>query len=225
MNKEIAKLIDHTILGTDVSADEVDRHCQEAREYGFKTVFVHPCRVEQAVDRIKGTDIGVGTVCGFPFGADLTSVKIEMAKMMAGMGISDIDMVMNVGFLKDGRSQEITDEIKQIAAVCKQSQEHGRVVLKVIIETCLLTDEEKSIASMIVRDAGADFVKTSTGYLGPGTGANNADVSILRKAVGKDIGVKASGGIRTLGQMKELVQAGANRIGTSAGVAIMNEEL
>lgn len=225
MEKEIAKLIDHTALGTDVSAAKVDQLCQEARKFGFKTVCVHPCRVEQAVQRLKDTDIGVGTVCGFPFGADMTSIKVQTAKEAANKGISDIDMVMNVGLLKDGRLEDVADEISEVAAVCGQTDGHGRIVLKVIIEACLLTDEEKSIAATIVRDAGADFVKTSTGYLGPGTGANNMDVSILRRAVGTDIGVKASGGIRTLGQMNELVEAGANRIGTSAGVAIMNEEL
>ena len=222
---EIAKLIDHTVLGSDVSAAQVDKHCDEAREHGFKTVFVHPCRVEQAVEKMMGTDIGVGTVCGFPFGADMTSIKVQTAKEAAKKGISDLDMVMNIGFLKDGRREEVIDELRKVAAVCERSEAHSRIVLKVIIEACLLTDEEKSVAAMIVRDAGADFVKTSTGYLGPGTGANTADVSILRRAVGAEIGVKASGGIRTLAQMNELVQAGADRIGTSAGVAIMNEEL
>ena len=219
--EEIAKLIDHTTLGSDVDVKKVEKLCEEARQYGFKSVFVQPCRAELAVGVMRGTGIHVGTVSGFPFGANNTRIKVDEAALAVTQGVDELDMVINVGWIKDGRWKAVETDISEVVNACRAAGSGREIVVKVIIETCLLTDDEKHRAATVVREAGADFVKTSTGYMA--AGANVEDVALLRAVVGPDFGVKASGGIRTLEQMKALIEAGANRIGTSAGVAIMHE--
>lgn len=219
--KEIAGLIDHTALGSDVDAKRVEQLCEEARRYGFRSVFTQPCRVEAAVACLRGTGMHVGTVSGFPFGANNPEIKASEAALAVSQGADEIDMVINVGWIKDGRWEEVKTDISGVVKASGVDGGARKITVKVIIETCLLTESEKRRAALVIREAGADFVKTSTGYMGPG--ANVDDVALLRAVVGPDFGVKASGGIRTLEQVKALIAAGANRIGTSAGVAIMNE--
>lgn len=221
--EDIAKLIDHTTLGSDVDIKKIKQLCAEARQYGFKSVFLQPCRVELAVEQVWGTGVHVGTVSGFPFGANNTETKAAEAALAVAQGADELDMVINVGWIKDGRWEAVEADIGQVVYACRQAGAGREISVKVIIETCLLTDDEKRRAAMAVKGAGADFVKTSTGYMGPG--ANVDDVALLRAVVGPDFGVKASGGIRTLEQVKALIKAGANRIGTSAGVQIMNENI
>lgn len=220
--EDIAKLIDHTVLNSDADKKKIEHLCAEARNFGFKSVFLHPCRVEQAVIHLRGTSINVGTVSGFPFGANRTEIKAREAALAVSQGAQEIDMVINVGWIKDGRWDDVASDISAVVKAAKVGSDRP-VTVKVIIETCLLTDEEKRRAAMAVKDAGADFVKTSTGYMGGG--ATVEDVALLRAAVGPEFGVKASGGIRTLEQVKALIAAGATRIGTSAGVQIMNEDI
>ena len=224
MKADVSGLIDHTVLGTDVDVQKVGMMCEEAREYQFKSIVLQPCRVLQAVEFLRGARISVGTVCGFPFGGDTTNIKAASAAESVASGANEIDMVMNVGWLKEGHVSEVRADIKKVVEASRAASEQD-VIIKVIIEACLLTDDEKRRAAQIVKEAGADFVKTSTGCLGPDTGAKVEDVAILREVVGPDFGVKASGGIRTMAQLNDFVEAGANRIGTSAGVAIMNEKL
>lgn len=223
-NKEkekIAKSIEHTMLNAEATADKIKILCQEAVVYGFSCVIVHPCRVSLAVQELRGSGIKVGTVCGFPFGANKTNSKILEAEAAIEDGATDIDMVLNVGWLKEGNLEKVQHEIYLVTKAVKEKGTKLTPVVKVIIETCLLTEAEKVKAAQLVKAAGADFVKTSTGYLGPG--ANVADVALLRNTVGPQFGVKASGGIRTLAAVKELLKAGANKIGTSAGLKIMQE--
>jgi deoxyribose-phosphate aldolase len=216
--QDINRLIDHTTLGAEDDAQKIKELCSQAREFGFRAVFVQPCRVALAVDLLSDTGIRIGTVAGFPFGANLPAVKAREAAAAVDLGAQEIDMVINVGWIKDGRWDDVKDDIAGVVQACRAG---SGAVVKVIIETGLLTDEEKRLAALAVKDAGADFVKTSTGYLGEG--ANVDDVALLREAVGPEFGVKASGGIRTLAQLEELVIAGASVIGTSAGLPIMAE--
>jgi deoxyribose-phosphate aldolase len=217
--QNINRLIDHTTLGAEDSAQKIRELCAQAREFDFRAVFVHPCRVALASDLLKDTAISVGTVAGFPFGANLSVSKAGEAAAAVERGAQEIDMVINVGWIKDGRWDDVRADIE---GVVQAARAVGRAtVVKVIIETGLLDDDEKRRAALTVQEAGADFVKTSTGYLGPG--ANAADVELLREAVGPEFGVKASGGVRTLAQFEGLVIAGASVIGTSAGLAIMAE--
>lgn len=219
--KEIANMIDHTALSSDADASKIEKLCSEARRYGFKSVFTQPCRAALAVAFLKGTGISVGTVSGFPFGANETETKIKEAVLAVALGVSEVDMVINIGWIKDARWDEVALDISRVVEASRAAGKGRQITVKVIIETCLLTDAEKRRAAKAVKDSGADFVKTSTGYMGGG--ATVEDVAILREVVGPDFGIKASGGIRTLAQTKALIKAGANRIGTSAGVAIMNE--
>lgn len=221
--EEIAKLIDHTVLGSDADAKKIAQLCDEARRFGFKSVFLQPCRVEQAFALLRGTPINVGTVSGFPFGANKTEIKAREAALAISQGAQEVDMVINVGWIKDGRWDDVASDISQVVKASKVVGRDRPIIVKVIIETCLLTDDEKRRAAAAVKEAGADFVKTSTGYMGGG--ATVEDVALLRSVVGPDFGVKASGGIRTLEQVKALIEAGANRIGTSAGAQIMNENV
>jgi deoxyribose-phosphate aldolase len=217
--QDINRLIDHTTLGAEDDAQKIKELCSQARGFGFRAVFVQPCRVALAVDLLSDTDIRIGTVAGFPFGANLPALKAREAAAAVDLGAQEIDMVINVGWIKDGRWDDVKDDIAGVVEACRAV---GRAtVVKVIIETGLLTDDEKRLAALAVKDAGAGFVKTSTGYLGEG--ANVDDVALLREAVGPEFGVKASGGIRTLAQLEALVIAGASVIGTSAGLAIMAE--
>lgn len=218
---EVAKLIEHTLLNADATAAKIKNLCQEAKEFSFGCVVVHPIWVSLVSQELKNSPIRIGTVCGFPFGANKTSVKVAEARAAREDGATDIDMVLNIGWLKTGLYEAVQDEIYQIVEAVKQVKTKATPLVKVIIETCLLTKEEKVKAAQLIKAAGADFVKTSTGYLGPG--ANVDDVALLRQTVGPDFGVKASGGIRTAAAVAELLKAGANKIGTSAGVKIVEE--
>jgi deoxyribose-phosphate aldolase len=214
----VARLIDHTLLKPDASAAEIAQLCREAREYHFASVCVNSTNVPLCADLLKGSDVAVCTVVGFPLGASPPEVKAYEAQLAIQNGASEIDMVMNIGALK---SRDVKALYNDIATVVKSCHAHN-VMCKVILETSKLTDEEKVIASQVSKMAGADFVKTSTGF--GGGGATAEDISLMRKVVGPDIGVKASGGVRNLQDAKAMVKAGATRIGASAGVAIVKAE-
>ncbi len=213
----IASYIDHTLLKPDATGEQIDQLCQEAKEYGFASVCVNPYYVARCVKNLKGTEVKVCTVVGFPLGATTAEAKAFEALQAIASGAKEIDMVMNVCAMKSGHTKAIEQEIQALAAAVE-----GQAILKVIIETCLLTDEEKNQACRIARRSGADFVKTSTGF--STGGATVEDVALMRKAVGTKLGVKASGGIRDYATAKAMIEAGATRIGASAGIAIVKEE-
>ncbi len=208
---EINKIIDHTILKPDATKEEVQRVCAEAKQYRFASVCVNSCYTRLVHEALTGTEVKTCTVVGFPLGA--TSVKPLEASRAVWDGADEIDMVINLGALKQKEYQAVRLDIESVV----EASEHALV--KVIIETCLLTDDEKKRACELAVLAGADFVKTSTGF--STGGAATADVALMRKTVGADIGVKASGGIRTLEDVLKMTGAGANRIGTSSGVQII----
>jgi len=212
-----ASLIDHTLLKPTVTAVQIHQLCVEARDYGFAAVCVNPVWVALCAELLQGSAVKVCTVVGFPLGADLTQVKAFEAERCIALGASEIDMVLQIGALK---AQQYDDVRADIAAVVAASHAAGTLV-KVIIETCYLTDEEKIAACILAQEAGADFVKTSTGF-GP-AGATVADVALMRRVVGPAMGVKAAGGIRSAADFRAMIAAGANRIGASAGVQIMAE--
>ncbi len=212
-----ASLIDHTLLKPTATADQIRQLCAEAREHKFAAVCVNPVWVPLCAELLAGSPVAVCTVVGFPLGADLSEAKAFEAERCVALGASEIDMVINIGALKD---QDIATVQADIAAVVSSSHAAGAIV-KVIIETAYLTDEEKIAACVLAKDAGADFVKTSTGF-GP-SGATAVDVALMRRVVGPDIGVKAAGGIRSGDDFRSMVAAGANRIGASAGVKIVAE--
>lgn len=214
---EIAAAIDHTLLKPDATAADIDKLCQEAAEWKFATVCVNPTWVARAAGRLRGSGVGVCSVVGFPLGATTPDVKQFEARRAIFDGASEIDMVLNVGALKSGDVRLVADDIRAVVSACIDCG----VTSKVILETALLTDEEKVTACTLAKAAGADFVKTSTGF-GPG-GATAADVALMRRVVGSGMGVKASGGVRDLQQVKAMVAAGATRIGASAGVRIVKE--
>ncbi|MFA5235942.1 MAG: deoxyribose-phosphate aldolase [Bacilli bacterium] len=207
------KLIDHTLLKADASYEDVKKLCLEAKTYDFASVCVNPHFVPLCHAELADSGVKVCTVIGFPLGQTLSSVKVYETEAAVKAGAEEIDMVINVSNLKAGRDDLIKSEIAAIKRACD-----GRL-LKVIIETCLLTDEEKERACRIAVAAGADFVKTSTGF--STGGATVADVALMRHAVGPHIGVKASGGVRSLEDVEKMVAAGATRIGTSSGVKIV----
>ena len=212
MNTALAPLIDHTLLRADAAELDVLRLCREAIGCGFAAVCVHPCRLEPAKAALAGSRVKLCTVAGFPLGASTTAVKQFEAADAVCRGADEVDMVLAIGALKDRRFDAVREDIRAVAGVL------GGRVLKVIIETALLSDEEKRVACLLAVEAGAQFVKTCTGFAGGG--ATVADIRLMRSAVGPGFGVKASGGIRTLADALALVEAGANRLGTSAGVAI-----
>ncbi len=214
----IARLIDHTLLKPDASAGEIAQLCREAREYHFASVCVNSAYVPLCADLLKGSDVAVCTVVGFPLGASPAEVKAYEAELAIQNGANEIDMVMNIGALK---SRDVKALHHDIATVVATSHAHN-VICKVILETSKLSDEEKVIACQVSKVAGADFVKTSTGF--GGGGATAGDVALMRKVVGPDIGVKASGGVRNFQDAQAMVKAGATRIGASAGVAIVKAE-
>lgn len=214
---KINKLIDHTLLRADALPKDIVQLCAEAKEYDFMSVCVNPGYVSLAVLELAGTDVDVCTVIGFPLGATSTESKALEAAIAVEEGAAEVDMVINVGKLKAGLDLDVYTDIR---AVKNAVGEH--IILKVIIETALLTDEEKVRASVLAKKAGADFVKTSTGF--SKGGATVADVKLMREAVGPNVGVKASGGVRTLSDLEAMVKAGANRIGTSNGVAFFKGE-
>lgn len=215
--QSVAHAIDHTVLKTEATPDQIVKLCAEARKYGFAAVCVQPCYVELAVQELRGTAVKVACVVGFPQGATLTSIKAFEAAECSRLGASEVDMVINVGALK-ARNLEYVE--RDIRAVAEASNEHG-AILKVIIETALLSREEKIAACELSLSAGADFVKTSTGF--STAGATVEDVQLMRSAVGDRAGVKAAGGIRTAADAVAMLNAGANRIGASASVAIVRE--
>jgi len=207
------KLIDHTLLKQDAKPEQIISLCNEAKEYDFMSVCVNPAYVPLAAECLAGSDVKVCTVIGFPLGMNLPKTKVDEARTAINEGADEIDMVINVGMLKAGEDNYVKEEIKLLKEVA------GDRVLKVIIETCLLTDEEKVRACTLAKDAGADFVKTSTGFSTGGATAH--DVKLMRETVGPDMGVKASGGIRTHEDLLAMVEAGATRIGTSNGTKII----
>jgi deoxyribose-phosphate aldolase len=215
--RDIAQLIDQTNLRPEATADQIVQLCGEAREFGFATVVVNASHVELAVAQLQNGPTKVATVAGFPLGATLTSVKQVEANDSLHLGAREIDMVLNIGALKSGDRKLVLDDIRTVAETVHT---HGGL-LKVILETVLLTDDEKKMACELSVQAGADFVKTSTGFLGGG--ATVADVSLMRRVVGPKVGVKASGGIRTAADAMAMIEAGADRLGTSSGVKIVQE--
>ena len=204
-----SKYIDHTQLKPDATKDKIVTLCQEAREYDFASVCINPCWIPLTKELLEGSDVKVCTVIGFPLGAMSTAAKCLETATAVQDGAEEVDMVINIGKLKDGEDDYVRNEIKAIKEACS-----GRL-LKVIIETCLLTDEEKVRACKLAKEAGADFVKTSTGF--STGGATVEDVALMRRTVGEDMGVKAAGGVRDKETFEAMIKAGATRIGTSSG--------
>ena len=215
--KAIAALIDHTLLKPEATTDDIARVLNEARACEFASVCLNPYWVSFAAHELAGSPVRVSTVIGFPLGANSTHVKLFEADLALSDGAQELDMVQNIGALRSGEFTSVGREISQIAELA-----HSRgAILKVILETCLLTEEEKITSCQLAVEGNADFVKTSTGF--SVSGANVDDVRLMRKNVGDSVGVKASGGIRSLDILRQLVLAGANRIGTSSGVKILGE--
>lgn len=215
--QSVGRLIDHTLLKPDATQDQIVQLCNEAAHYRFATVCVQPTWVEVAVRALAGTNVKVGTVVGFPHGATFTAVKKLEAEQALRMGARELDVVINVGALKSGNRKLVRDDLQ---AVVEIAHAEGGLV-KAILETSLLTTDQKIAACQLGLAAGVDFVKTATGF--SGGGATIQDVMLLRATVGSNAGVKASGGIRTAADLRNMVLAGANRIGTSAGVQILRE--
>jgi deoxyribose-phosphate aldolase len=214
---ELARIIDHTLLKPTATVTDVDRLCDEALKYDFWSVCVTPSYVKQSALRVRGSNTRVCAVISFPFGSSTTEVKLMEARVAMADGASELDMVSNMGTLKSGDTGAFFADINEVAAYCGRSN----TILKVILECCYLTDDEKVRAARIAEQAGANFVKTSTGF-GSG-GATVGDVALLRKSVTSRTGVKAAGGIGTLSTALEMIKAGANRIGTSSGTKILEE--
>jgi deoxyribose-phosphate aldolase len=215
--KSIARTIDHTNLKTDARRSHIENLCAEAKEYSFASVCVQPTWVELAAELLKGSLVLTCTVAGFPQGANLPSVKLFETLAALRQGAQEVDMVINIGALKDGNAKVVEDEIRALADACHAARSR----LKVIIECCLLTNDEKKLACELALKAEADFVKTSTGM--SSSGATLEDVRLMRSLVGPKVGVKAAGGIRTAKDAHAMLEAGANRIGASASVAIVKE--
>ena len=208
-----AKYIDHTLLKPESTRAQIDKIIEEAREFNFKSVCLNPTHVKYAAEKLKDTEVLVCTVIGFPLGASTTETKMFEVEDAVKNGASELDMVINVGALKDGRYEDVQKDIESVVGAA-----NGKTV-KVIIETCLLTDEEIVKASELSKAAGANFVKTSTGF--SGGGATPEDVKLMKDTVGDDLEVKASGGVRNLEDFNKMLEAGATRIGASAGVQII----
>ena len=210
-------MIDHTLLKPDATQRDIVRLCAEARQWNFASVCINPCWVRLAVEELSGAPVRVCTVIGFPLGANETGAKIAEAELALAGGAKELDTVQNIGALRSGDNHLVQKEITDLAGIAHASG----AILKVILETCLLTNEEKEKACRLAADAKADFVKTSTGF--STGGATVEDVALMRHVVGEEVGVKASGGVRTLAALRDMVRAGANRIGTSSGVGILQE--
>ncbi|MGC1634294.1 MAG: deoxyribose-phosphate aldolase [Candidatus Acidiferrales bacterium] len=213
----IAKMIDHTLLKPEATRDEIRKLCEEALKYGFASVCVNPWNVPQASELLRGSVVKVCTVVGFPLGATLPEVKVFEAQESLKRGAQEIDMVINIGALKSGLLDAVTGDIRGVV----ETAHRGGGICKVILETALLTREEKVQASLAAKNAGADFVKTSTGF--STAGATREDVRLIRETVGAGTGIKAAGGVRTLEDLLKMVEAGATRIGASAGVKIVEQ--
>lgn len=211
---ELAKFIDHTILKAETKKSDVERICKEALEYNFASVCINPCNVKLASKLLKGSEVKVCTVIGFPLGANTSKVKAYETEDAILNGAHEVDMVINIGKLKDGDYDYVREDIKSVVSAAK-----GKALTKVIIETCLLTDEEKIKACELAKEAGADFVKTSTGF--STGGATPADIKLMRSTVGVDMGVKASGGVRNINDAEAVISNGATRIGASSSIDIV----
>lgn len=214
MTTNFAAMIDHTALKPDTKKEQIVTLCEEAKTYEFASVCVNPTWIETAAALLKDSKVKVCTVIGFPLGANTSETKAFETTDAIAKGADEVDMVINIGALKDGNVELVEKDIRAVVEAAK-----GKAIVKVIIETCLLTKEEIKIASELTKKAGADFVKTSTGF--STGGATVEDVTIMRAAVGPDLGVKASGGVRNLQDMENMVKAGATRVGASSGVAIV----
>lgn len=210
----IAKMIDHTLLKADATKDQIHTLCLEAKEYSFASVCVNPTWVKYCAELIKDSNVKVCTVIGFPLGSNTPETKAFETKNAIENGAGEVDMVINISALKSGDDELVEKDIKAVVDAAK-----GKALTKVIIETCLLTDDEKVRACEIAVKAGADFVKTSTGF--STGGATPEDIALMRKTVGPDIGVKASGGVRSAEDAEAMIKAGATRIGASSGVKIV----
>lgn len=213
---EIAKYIDHTLLKPEATKEQIEKLCNEAKQYNFASVCVNPTWVKLASDILKGTDVKVCTVIGFPLGANTPETKAFEAVNVVTNGAEEIDMVMNIGALKSGDTELVQKDIEAVVNAVKD-----KALVKVIIETSLLTEDEKVTACQLSVQAGAHYVKTSTGF--STGGATVEDVALMRKTVGPNVGVKASGGVRTAEDAKAMIEAGASRIGASSGTAIVDE--
>ncbi len=217
-SKELASMIDHTYLKPDATLANITKLCNEAREYSFISVCVNPGYVAKCVELLKGSNVKVCTVIGFPLGQNTTATKAAETGLMLELGATEVDMVINVGKLKDAEYEYIYNDIKAVASAAKSKN----ALSKVIIETCLLTDEEKVKACILAKAAGADFVKTSTGF--STGGATKEDIALMRYVVGDNTGVKASGGVRSREDALNMITNGATRIGASAGIKIVSGE-
>lgn len=215
--QDIVKFIDHTLLKPEATPAEIEKLCKEAKEYHFASVCVNPPYAKQCAQILRGTDVAVCVVVGFPLGAHTTETKVFETKQAIADGAAEIDMVINIGLLKAQQDRQVYGDIKAVV----DAAHAANAIVKVIIEAALLTDDEKVRACQLSKDAGADFVKTSTGF-GPG-GATVHDVALMSRAVSGELGVKAAGGIRNYEQAQAMIQAGATRIGASAGVKIVQE--
>ena len=215
--RHLASMIDHTLLKPEATRAQVEQLCDEAKQYGFASVCVNPAHVRLCAQRLKGSPVKVCAVVGFPLGATLPEVKAFETQQALEAGATEIDMVINIGALKD----KDTDLVARDMAAVVRAAHAGNALVKVIIEAALLSDDEKTTACQLAQSAGADFVKTSTGF-GPG-GATVEDVALMRRVVGPMMGIKAAGGIRTLADAQKMMAAGATRIGASASVKIMAE--
>lgn len=214
MNKDFAKFIDHTLLKADAKKEEILELCKEAKMYSFASVCINPTWVKTAAASLEGSPVKVCTVIGFPLGASTSEVKAFETKNAIENGATEIDMVINIGALRDGDDETVKNDITSVVEAAK-----GSAIVKVIIETSLLTDNEKRTACELAILAGADFVKTSTGF--STGGATEGDIKLMRAVVGPVTGVKASGGVRSFEDMQKMINAGATRIGASSGVQIM----
>lgn len=211
---QLAKMIDHTLLRADATQSEMAKLTEEAKQYQFASVCVNPGWVAYAAEQLQGTGVDICTVIGFPLGASTTETKAFETKDAIAKGATEVDMVINISALKDGKDDYVEQDIRAVVEAAA-----GKALVKVIIETCLLTDDEKVRACQAAVRAGADFVKTSTGF--STGGATPEDIALMRRTVGPDVGVKASGGVRSLEDMQKMIEAGATRIGASSGVKIM----
>lgn len=212
---EMADFIDHTILKPDAKSADIEKLCAEARQYAFYSVCINPWWVPLAVNALKNSSVKVCTVCGFPLGANAPEVKAKEAGLAVEQSAAEVDMVLNIGALKSGDHKTVHRDIAAVVAAASGA------LVKVIIETCLLTDEEKILACLISKAAGAHYVKTSTGF--STGGATAADIALMRLTAGPQMGVKASGGVRSLEEANKMILAGASRIGTSSGIKIMEQ--
>lgn len=213
---KLASMIDHTILKPEAGKEQVETICREAREYGFASVCVNSSYVPLCAELLRDTEVKVCTVIGFPLGAMSTEAKAAEARQAILDGAEELDMVIHIGMLKDGNNEYVEQDIHSVV-----EEARGKAAVKVIIETCLLSEEEKVRACMLAKKAGADYVKTSTGF--STGGATAEDIALMKNTVGKDMKVKASGGIRTREKAEEMRKAGADRIGTSSGIRIVEE--